>query len=577
MTRFLLGLFFSLLFLNAMAAEVDSTSNKTTALKISGGLGASITFYGVDGIEPQRPPSFWNLRGSININIYNQVNIPFSFNFSQQNSNYTHPFNQFGIAPHYKSITLYLGYNSLNFSEYSVNGINFLGAGVDINPNNSWVRGKALIGRFIKSVPYSNESTLFISNPAYERWGYGLMIEVGKKKNNIGLIAFKAQDIPSSINGIPSDFQLNPAENIIFGLTTYQRITSKISFKGELDHSAYTRNINEDPISVNSYSYANHLGSLFQPRLSTTFNYALKGDLDYSFKKIMVGIGYKRLGPDYQSMGTVFLENNKEEYLLKIRGMALKNKFTYMANGGLQRSNLDNHNLSTNLRFIGAINLSYTFTPSFNVGLSYSNFNTSNQIQQISHADSVRYVQTTNNIGISSNYNFKTENKTHAIILIANYSKAYTLYKTSTFQYVLPDTVIEVTGSEKETENGFFNSNLGYNLGFTKWAAFTNLSLNYSDMRNENFVSQTIGPIITIGKSMFDKKLRLSLSVSYLNTLMDYKTSGDIINNRLMISYRLYKKHSFRLFILNVNRKFTDNSRKSYSEYRGGIEYRYRF
>ena len=577
MTRFLLGIFFSTLILTASATSVDSTSNKSKGVKISGSLGAGITLYTVSGIKPQRPPSFWSLRGSVNIDLYNQVNIPFSFNISQQNSNYTHPFNQFGIAPHYKSVTLYLGYNALNFSEYSVNGINFLGAGVDINPNNSWVRGKALIGRFIKSVPYSSESTLFVGNPAYERWGYGLMLEVGKKTNNIGLLVFKAQDIPLSIDNLPSNIQLNPAENIIFGITTYQRITSKLRFKGEFDHSAYTRNINEDPITVNSYTYSNHLGPIFEPRLSTSFNYALKGNLDYSFKKIMVGIGYKRLGPDYQSMGTIFLENNKEEYLLKLRGMALKNKFTYMANGGLQRSNLNNHNLSTNLRFIGALNLSYTFNPKLNIGFSYSNFNTSNQIQQISHADSVRYVQTTNNIGISSNYNFKTENKTHAIIFIANYSKAYTLYKTSTFQYVLPDTVIEVTGSEKETENGFFNSNIGYNLGLTNWGVFTNLSINYSDMRDNSFVSQTIGPILTVGKTLLDKKLRLSLSISYLNTLMNYKTSGDIINNRLMVSYRLYKKHSFRLFILNVNRKFTDSSRKSYSEYRGGIEYRYRF
>ena len=577
MMKYLIILFFVLVSVFGYAADADSTANKNKAVKLSGGFGAGVTFYGVKGIDPQRPPVFWDLRGSININILNQVNIPFSFNISQQNTNYTHPFNQFGLSPHYKAFTLHAGYSVMNFSEYSLNGVNFLGAGLEVNPNKSWVRGKILAGRFVEAVPYNSESTLFLNNPAYERWGYGLMLELGKPQNNIGLVFFKAQDISSSVNNIPGDVKLNPAENLVVGLTTLQKITKNLSFKGEIDQTAYTSNTKEDVITKTDYTYSNHLGSLFQPRLSTRFSYALTSSLDYTFKKLVFGLGYKRIGPDYQSMGTVFIDNNKEEYLLKVRGLALKNKLTFMANGGLQHSNLDDKNLSTNNRFIGSLNLGYTFSPQLNLNLNYSNFNTSNQIQQISHADSVRYVQTTNNIGLSANYNFKTENKTHAILFSSNYSRAFTLYKTSTFNYVLPDTVIEVKGDERETASGFFNSNLGYNLGFTKINAFMSLTLNYSDMRNENLNSQTVGPVLTMGKNMLKKKLRLSLSVSYLNTYLDSKSSGDIINNRITASYRLTTKHSFRLYAVNVNRRFTDGSRNSYSEFRGGIEYRFSF
>ncbi len=559
------------------ASKVDSTANKKSPIKISGGIGASNTFYAVNGIDPQRPPSFWDLRGSININLLNQVNIPFSFNISQQNSNYTHPFNQFGISPHYKAFTLYAGYSVMNFSDYSLNGVNFLGAGLEVNPKNSWVRGKILAGRFVEAVPYNSESTLFLNNPAYERWGYGLMLEVGKLQNNIGLILFKAKDMPSSVNNVPSDYQLNPAENLVLGLTTRQRITKNFSFKGEIDQTAYTSNTNEDEITRTDYAYSNHLGKLFQPRLSTSFSYALTTSLDYTYKKYVIGLGYKRIGPDYKSMGTVFIDNNKEEYLLKIRGLALKNKLSFMANGGLQHSNLDDKNLSTNNRFIGSLNLGYNFSNQLNMSLNYSNFNTSNQIQQISHADSVRYVQTTNNISYSVNYNFKTENKTHALLFSSNYSKAFTLYKTSTFNYILPDTVIEVKGDERETSSGFFNSNIGYNLGFIKFNAFMNFTINYSDMRNENLKSQTVGPVITMGKNLLKKKLRLALSVSYLNTYLDSKSSGDIINNRITASYRLTNKHSFRLTAVNVNRRFTDGSRDSYSEFRAVIAYRFSF
>jgi len=577
MKKIIILLIYILAFASVFASKSDSTATKKKAVKISGGFGAGITLYGVKGIEPQRPPAFWDLRGSININILNQVNIPFNFNISQQNSNYTHPFNQFGMSPHYKAFTLHAGYSVMNFSDYSLNGVNFLGAGLEVYPKKGWVRGKILAGRFVESIPYSADATLFISNPAYERWGYGLMLEVGKPQNNIGFIIFKAQDVPSSVNNIPADYKLNPAENLVLGLTTHQRITKNLSFKAEFDQTAYTANIHEDVIEKTDYVYSNYLGKLFQPRLSTSFSYALSTTLDYTYKKLVFGLGYKRIGPDYKSMGTVFIDNNKEEYLFKVRGTAFKNKLTFFVNTGLQHSNLDEKNLSTNNRFIGSLNLGYTISQQLSMSINYSNFNTSNAIQQINHADSVRYVQTTNNIGYSANYNFKTENKTHAFLLTTNYSKAFTLYKTSTFNYVLPDTVIEVKGDERETSSGFFNSNIGYNIGFTKFNAFMSFTLNYSDMRNENMMSQTIGPVVTVGKNLLKKKLRLALSISYLNTYLDSKTSGDIINNRITASYRINRKHSFRVSAINVNRRFVDGNRESYSEFRGNITYRYSF
>jgi len=167
-------------FTSIYASKSDSSATKKSPVKISGGLGATTTFYGVTGIDPQRPPVFWDIRGSININVLNQVNIPFNFNISQQNSNYTHPFNQFGMSPHYKAFTLHAGYSVMNFSDYSLNGVNFLGAGLEVYPQKSWVRGKILAGRFIEAVPYNAESSLFLNNPAYERWGYGLLLEVEK-------------------------------------------------------------------------------------------------------------------------------------------------------------------------------------------------------------------------------------------------------------------------------------------------------------------------------------------------------------------------------------------------------------
>ena len=84
MRKIYILLLLSLFLQYGFAADSDTTASpkKTKAVKISGGFGASLTAYGVTGIDPQRPPSVWELRGSINFNIYNQVNIPFNFNIS---------------------------------------------------------------------------------------------------------------------------------------------------------------------------------------------------------------------------------------------------------------------------------------------------------------------------------------------------------------------------------------------------------------------------------------------------------------------------------------------------------------
>lgn len=555
---------------------IGKDSTFVDRFSLNGGIGLSTTFYDVKGITPTRPPFYWDLRGSININVSKLINIPITVNISQQNTEFTHPFNQIGISPTYKNFTFHAGYSNMYFSDYSLNGLNFLGGGIEYLPQKGWVRGKVVVGRFVKALSYSQDASLFL-NPAYNRWGYGAKIEIGKIHNYIGLHFFKAQDDPKSINNLPSDYQLNPSENLIIGLTTFQKISSKLSLKGEYNNSAFTPNTHAEDMTVSKAKFYNHLGGFYTPKQSSQVSYAMKLLLNYSVKKINLGAEYRRLGPEYSSMGTIFIDNNKEEYLLKIRGRAWKSKFNYSLNSGLQRTNLDQKNISSNNRIIGSLNMGYQVNEKLNLGLTYANFNTSNQINQINHADSVRYVQTTNNLSLISSYSISNDNYSHLFNFMANYSYAYTFYKTSTFQYYLPDTVIEVLGEERETGSHFFNGNISHRFGLLKYNAFLNTSLSFSEMRNDNLESTTLGPVVTLGKNLLKNKLRLSIGTSYLVTYVDQKQNGDIINTRITCSYKVNKNHSFRLFAINANRKFTNGSRPSYSEIRGGVQYRYRF
>src|SRR5690349_18511951 len=84
---------------------------KEKPLSINGGVSLNQVFYGASGIESRRDPYSYFASGNINFSLYGW-SVPVSFSFSNQNSSFQQPFNQYSIHPTYKCVTGHLGYNS---------------------------------------------------------------------------------------------------------------------------------------------------------------------------------------------------------------------------------------------------------------------------------------------------------------------------------------------------------------------------------------------------------------------------------------------------------------------------------
>jgi predicted metalloprotease len=122
---------------------------KAKPVKVSGGATASTSFYDVNGEEDTRDPYFWQVMANINFNFWGVVDMPFSAYFAKKNVRYQQPsFQQFGMSPKYKAVTLHLGYRNMTFSNYSLAGLTFLGAGIEYNPKDYWLKASAMYGRF---------------------------------------------------------------------------------------------------------------------------------------------------------------------------------------------------------------------------------------------------------------------------------------------------------------------------------------------------------------------------------------------------------------------------------------------
>ena len=143
----------------------------------------------------RRDPFNCFVSGNLNISIYGW-SVPLSFSYSNQKATFRQPFNQYGLSPTYRWITMHAGYRSMVFSNYTVNGHLFLGAGADLTPRKN-LRLSGFYGRLQAAV---KEDTLREHNlPAYERKGGGVKLTLGDQSRFVDLIVFTASDDPGSL------------------------------------------------------------------------------------------------------------------------------------------------------------------------------------------------------------------------------------------------------------------------------------------------------------------------------------------------------------------------------------------
>lgn len=171
--------------------------------------------------------------GSLNFSIYG-INAPLTFMYSNNQGDFTHPFNQFGLHPSYKWIKGHIGYATMSFSPYTLNGHLFLGAGVEIDPPGIFY-GSAMYGRLKKAVDY--DTTNYNQLAAYKRMGYGFKVGIADDGNFIDVSLFRAYDVENSINNTGIENQLLPQDNSVMSVSFNKELITNLAFQGEFASS----------------------------------------------------------------------------------------------------------------------------------------------------------------------------------------------------------------------------------------------------------------------------------------------------------------------------------------------------
>lgn len=116
--------------LSVSAQDIETIKN-SKPIQASGALSASTTHELITDSTLADNSFYYYLNGNLTTTVYGVVSVPISFAFTDNTftKNPALPFNRFSLSPTYKGYTLYLGYNSLTFSQYTLSGHDFLGIG----------------------------------------------------------------------------------------------------------------------------------------------------------------------------------------------------------------------------------------------------------------------------------------------------------------------------------------------------------------------------------------------------------------------------------------------------------------
>jgi hypothetical protein len=500
-------------------------------VSLSSGISLGSSFYSANGIENRRAPFAWTLSGSPTLAIYG-MKVPFSLSISNQHRSFQQPFNQVGLTPQYKWVKVHLGYSSTHFSQFTLAGRRFLGAGIELSPKN-WRIG-FVQGRFQKAVTYDSLASptagqfpSAVPIPAFSRYGYAARVGVGGKKASIDVSYLKAADRETSI-AIPDALAraLRPQENAVLGVQTKLTLFKKLTWATDLGVSAYSRDVRSDSITLpEKWDF---MSKFLIPRISTQVQTAGESSLSYRDKRLGMKVLYRRIDPDFKSMGAFFFQTDMEQWLLAPSVNFMKNRVTLTGSYGWQNNNISATRSRTTRRTIGSANLSVRGGKHFNLTASYSNFGITMQPRRslvpTNLLDTFRLSQVSQAISVSPNWSFGSKTTPQSFGLSATYNALNDLQQNSAFK------------SDMKT----LSSNAYYALNLPQKKMSMNLSLLYQNLENSTAKSQSVGVNAGINKTFANSKMTTGASLGWYSA-----GAGNTLQIGSNLSYRLGKKGAF--------------------------------
>lgn len=522
---------------------------KKKPFKISGSISARATLFSSQPSEARQSFTY-QLTGSVNLSLYELLNIPLSFNLNNYGANFSYPSlpNRLSLHPSYKWAKAHIGDVSMSFGPYTLNGHQFTGLGVELSPGRWQV--SAMAGRLLKRVDADpNIPSLQVG---YERWGYGLKTRYEGSTFALGGTVFAARDRDGHISFDIDALGIYPKGNIALGLEGSLSLIKDLKLSLEYGLSRMQQDLRSAEVS---------------------YYHALRADVSYSFLGNTLGVGYERIDPGYATLGAYYFNNDYENLTLNYSRSFFDSKLSLALSGGLQRDDLMGQKQEHNKRFVGSAQVGFTPSEALSASVSLSSFQSYRNLKSsfdyinartpYDNLDTLQFTQLSHSLDADISWRLKqSEAQTQTLSATLSYQEAADRQG----RYIQPGQLTR-----------FMNLGTSYSLDLsaldlTLTGGF-NVSNNYADRK----AMLTLGPSLSLAKRFLKKQLSMGLSLSYNETQEAGHRLAQVYNLRATAGYRFWGKHGLNASVAYQGRKLHHAVSSPRSSLTSELSYSYSF
>ena len=249
----------------------------TGSLQLRAGLSA---FASTSGAQRRSAPFTYGATAALNFDLLG-IQAPFTLAYANRNTTYNLPSYTFaGLSPSYKWITLHAGDRSMRFSPYSLNGVNFRGAGFELTPGRWTVA--AMRGRLrTESIEFAGADQSGLLR-ALRRTGQGVQVGYGGEATRVAVSLFHSRDrVVDRAADTATVERLNfPESNLVLTLGGRHAFSRQLSLEVEYARSALTRDT--EAAALADASSGKTLFGLHDANVTTSGAGAVKGAVQFA-------------------------------------------------------------------------------------------------------------------------------------------------------------------------------------------------------------------------------------------------------------------------------------------------------
>lgn len=529
---------------------------------IRGGISAGGELYNVAGIPNRRSPYSYQISGRV-VFSYKDFSIPITGSYRDAQFSYDFTFNRLGIAPTYKWIKVYLGWNTMQFSQYTMSGRAFNGIGVELKPGNfvfAALRGKIQNPLAIRDTLVDGANLI----PIYDRRVVGGKIGYGKNKNKVELIFMRMHDDITSFT--PPDYyqeeyaynRLTPKENITVGFNAGISLFKRLDLYINTGASAFTADASDTLLLDYGRDVPAFVRNMFTA--NSTSRLALAGDAGMNFRLriFRLGLKYRRVEPFYTTLASNYFNQDLEQYTFQLGTDFLKRKIRFDGSLGLEKNNLTQLRMNTTHRVIGQGNVSFTPNESFFTSVNYSNYQTESENRIFLLNDTLRFVSVSAQYGLVSNLNFRNE----ARVMTFGFNAFY-------------NTVRDQSEVAQIGDINILSLNLNHGYQILPWQLTIGPSIHFNQYNYSETSQRRFGGGLKLTKRFGENKLNLNASFTYSLNTYDGLNDGNVGFYSLTAAYKVTPKST-----ISLNASYRDTNSlitRSFRETRVALRYNYNF